>query len=78
MGWFNKWQPSEIWFSLSRKIVQVHVVPNPVNDIPCLIALADDGTLWEGEGTPEELVWHKLPSLPDQEAGTGAEVKEKE
>lgn len=42
-----------------------------------IIALANDGTLWEGyphwvaNGKPYEFKWTELPSLPDDNANLG-------
>ena len=65
---------------MKRKIIQVACMPAAdAGAVPCIIALADDGTLWDGYSeymgqkadsqgymVPHyEFGWHEYPGLPD-------------
>ncbi len=49
-----------------RRIVQISAHADGHGSRDRIVALADDGTLWEGywESSTARLVWHRLPSLP--------------
>jgi hypothetical protein len=55
---------------LTRKIVQIAVIPESDSLHCSLVALADDGTTWIGrardmfEGNPNANLWRPLPPLP--------------
>lgn len=55
---------------MKRKIIQITGFPGTAEDGGTLVALADDGTLWEGyqhyyRGQTRPHKWNQIPTLPD-------------
>ena len=56
----------------TRKIIQTSAIPADNDHAPCIIALCDDGTLWEMtvDAEPHFCTWRAVPATPQEKGAT--------